>query len=88
MKPKQIPTCKAHKIPKEWKPATFEYEENGIFVRIPNIYAWVCPEENSDPSFTPETFDELILMVRDLIDSAKRAKSGRKVYTEYNVTIA
>ncbi len=65
---------------------TFEYEEDGISVRIPNIYAWVCPE-NGEASFTAETVDELILTVRDFLETAKRAKSRRSNTTEFIVTV-
>lgn len=72
--------------PKEWRLATFEYEENGIKVSVPNVYAWVCPE-TQEASFTPETVDELILTVRDFLATARRAKKRRLVSTEFIVTV-
>ena len=39
-----IPTCGEHNQPKQWQTTTFEYAEDGIIVRVPNISAWVCPE--------------------------------------------
>jgi len=65
---------------------TLEYDEDGITVRVPNIYAWVCPE-NGEASFTAETVDELILTVRDLLETAKRAKSRRASPNEFIVTL-
>lgn len=80
------PTCGEHNQLKEWRLTTFEYEEDGISVRVPNVYAWVCPT-NSEASFTPETVDDLILTVRDLLETAKRAKERRTSPTEFIVTV-
>ena len=81
-----IPICKEHQAPKEWRPTTFEYDEDGIRVRVPNVYAWVC-REDGEASFTPETVDELITTVRELIGPAKRARERRSVLTEYIVSV-
>ena len=80
------PLCKEHQIPKKWRPTTFEYTEDGIAVRVPNVYAWVCTEDG-EASFTPETVDELITTVRELIEPAKRARERRSVLTEYIVSV-
>jgi len=80
------PACREHNQLKEWRKTTFEYEEAGISVQIPNVYAWVCPA-NGEVSFTPETFDELILTVRDLLETAKRAKLRRINPTQFIVTV-
>ncbi len=45
---------------------TFEYSEEDVTVRIPNVYAWVCPV-SGEASFTPDTADDLIRTVRELI---------------------
>jgi hypothetical protein len=66
---------------------TFEYSDEGISVRVPNIPAWVCPEDE-EASFTPETVDELIVTVRELIETAKKAKQRRSVVTEYIVEVS
>ena len=55
-------------------------------MRVPNIYAWVCPE-NGEASFTPDTSDELITTVRELIEIARRARARRPVLTEYIVSV-
>jgi YgiT-type zinc finger domain-containing protein len=81
-----VPICGQHHIPKEWRPTVFEYSEDGIAVRVPNVYAWVCPEDG-EASFTPETVDELIATVRELIATAKRAKVRRSALTEYVVAV-
>ena len=81
-----IPTCTEHHTSKEWRPTTFEYQEEGISVRVPNVYAWVCPEDG-EASFTPETTDEIITTVRELLEPAKRARSRRSVLTEYIVSV-
>lgn len=64
----------------------FEYQDDGIVIRVPNIYAWVCPEDG-EASFTPETVDELIATVRELLEIAKRAQQRRSVLTEYIVSV-
>ena len=81
------PLCKEHHVAKEWRPTTFEYTEDGVAVRVPNVYAWVCAEDG-DASFTPETVDELITTVRELIEPAKRARERRSVLTEYIVSVS
>jgi len=81
-----IPVCGEHRIAKRWQPTTFEYTEEGITVRIPNVNAWVCPE-NGEVSFTPETVDELITTVRELMAVARRARARRPVLTEYVVSV-
>jgi YgiT-type zinc finger domain-containing protein len=86
MATKSIPICGEHQIPKEWRPTTFEYSDEGISIRVPNVYAWVCPI-NGEASFTPETVDELIVTVRELLETAKRARVRRSVLTEYIVSV-
>ena len=81
------PLCTEHQVSKEWRPTTFEYTEGGIVVRVPNIYAWVC-KADGEASFTPETVDELITTVRELIEPAKRARERRSVLTEYIVSVS
>jgi len=82
-----VPLCKEHQVPKEWRPTTFEYTEEGVAVRVPNVYAWVCTKDG-EASFTPETVDELITTVRELIEPAKRARERRSVLTEYIVSVS
>ena len=87
MADKPIPTCgDVNQTPKEWKPVTFEYTEDGISVQVPNVYAWVSPLDG-EISFTPDTVDELIATVRELIETAKRAQQRRNVFTEYVVSV-
>lgn len=86
MTSQSIPTCTEHHTSKEWRPTTFEYQEEGISVRVPNVYAWVCPEDG-EASFTPDTVDEIITTVRELLEPAKRARSRRSVLTEYIVSV-
>jgi RNA polymerase subunit RPABC4/transcription elongation factor Spt4 len=81
-----IPTCGEHHTPKEWRKAVFEYRDNGILIQVPDINAWVCPEDG-EASFTPETVDELIATVRELFEIAKRAQQRRSVLTEYIVSV-
>lgn len=82
-----VPICGQHHLPKEWRTTTFEYREDGITVRVPNVFAWVCPSDD-DVSFTPETVDELITTVRELIEPARRARERRSVVTEYIVSVS
>ena len=86
MTTKPTPICVQHNREKEWCPTVFEYNEEGISVRVPNVYAWVCPEDG-EASFTPETVDELIVTVREFIETAKRAKERRSSLTEYVVAV-
>ena len=79
--------CSLHQRPKEWRQATFEYSEDGVSIRVPGVSAWVCPEDG-EASFTPETVDELITTVRELLEPAKRARARRSVLTEYIVSVS
>jgi hypothetical protein len=86
MAKKPAPLCSEHHQLKEWRPTTFEYTEQGIAVRVPNVYAWVCPVDG-EASFTPDTVDELLATVRELLVAAQRAKARRSVLTEYWVSV-
>jgi len=86
MTTKPVPICGQHHIQKEWRQTVFEYTDEGISVRVPNVYAWVCPADG-EASFTPETVDELITTVRELIETAKRARRRRSAFTEYMVAV-
>src|SRR5437762_8484286 len=86
MSSETVPICAEHRTSKEWRPTTFEYEEEGVSIRVPNINAWVCPQDG-EASFTPETVDELIDTVREMIESAKHARERRSMPTEYIVSI-
>ncbi len=86
MTPKLSPFCGQHNTNKEWRQTEFTYNEDGISIRIPNVYAWVCPEDD-EASFTPETADELIVALRGVVDAAKRARERRSVLTEYVVAV-
>jgi hypothetical protein len=87
MSTQPVPICAEHQVSKEWKPTTFAYDDDGISIQVPNVYAWVCPEDG-EPSFTPDTTDELIATVRELITPAKRARERRSTLTEYIVRVA
>ena len=86
MAPTPAPMCREHHVMKAWQPTTFEYQEEGITVRVPNLYAWVCPVDG-EASFTPETVDELLLTIRELLTTAKRARERRLALTEYIVSV-
>lgn len=86
MTTKPTPICREHDVPKEWRETTFEYTEEGITVRVPGVYAWICPE-SGDASFLPETTDELISTVRDLLEAAKRARERRSMPAEYRILV-
>ena len=81
------PMCGKHNVLKEWQQITFEYREGEISIRVPHVYAWICPQDG-EASFTPETVDELLETVRELIEIAKRARNRRSVLTEYIVSVA
>ncbi len=81
-----IPICGKHHVQKEWRTTTFEYREEDIIVRVPNVYAWVCPI-TGEASYTPETVDALITTVNELVELAKRAQKRRPTLTEYVVTV-
>jgi YgiT-type zinc finger domain-containing protein len=80
------PKCGEHNTLKEWRKTTFEYVDGEIKVHIPNIPAWVCPEDG-EVSFTPETVDELIPTVRELVEVARKARERRSVLTEYTIAV-
>jgi len=80
------PICSKHRVPKEWKPTTFEYNDDDISIRVPDVYAWVCPESN-EASFPPETVDELITTVRDLLAATKQARDRRSVLRQYVISV-
>src|SRR5437660_11149827 len=82
-----VPMCGEHQVSKQWAPTTFEYDEDGVSIRVPNIYAWVCPQDG-EASFTRETTDELIATVRELITPAKHARARRSMAKAYDVAIA
>ena len=79
--------CGDHHIEKEWRLTTFDYQEEGITIRVPNLYAWVCPVDG-EASFIPETVDELLLTIRELLTTAKRARERRSELTEYIVSVS
>jgi len=86
MTTKPIPICGQHQIQKEWRQTAFEYADEGVSVRVPNVHAWVCPADG-EASFAPDTIDELITTVRELIETAKRARARRSAFTEYMVAV-
>jgi YgiT-type zinc finger domain-containing protein len=86
MENRAIPVCGEHHIKKEWRATTFEYKDEAITVRVPNVYAWVCPV-TGEASYTPETVDELIATVNELVELAKRAQKRRPALTEYTVSV-
>jgi len=81
MRDQHVPICGEHQISKEWKPTTFESDEDGVSIQAPNVYAWVSPRDG-EASFTPETTDELIATVRELITPAKRTRERGSMPTE------
>jgi hypothetical protein len=81
------PTCTQHRTLKRWQPTTFQYDEDGVSISVPNVYAWVCPEDG-EPSFTAETTDELLITIRELMTPAKHARERRTLPTEYIVKVA
>ena len=86
LKSEHTPICGEHHVKKEWRPTTFEYSNEGITVSVNDVCAWVCPA-SGEASFTPDTVDELIITVRELIVLAKRARKHRPVLTEYIVSV-
>ena len=76
MSEQEIPTCGKRRVPREWRATNFEYQEDGITVRVPHVYAWVCPEDG-EAAFTPDTMDELMTTIRELVATAKRARERR-----------
>ncbi len=87
MNTKPAPICGQQKQSKEWKQTTFEYSEDGITVRVPNVYAWVCPVDG-EAAFTPETANELYCTVRELLEPAKRERARQSILTEYFVSVS
>ncbi len=71
----------------EWRQTTFEYEDRGIDITVPNVPAWVCPQ-CGEVSFTPETTGQLIETVRELVNIARRARRRQPQLREYLVRVA
>ena len=71
----------------EWRQTTFEYEDRGIDITVPNVPAWVCPR-CGEVSFTPETTGQLIETVRELVNIARRARRRQPQLREYLVKVA
>ncbi len=87
MKNDSVPICHEHNATMEWRPAIFEYGEDGVSVRVTGPMAWVCPVDG-EALYAPEAFDGLLLTVRELMESAKRAKARRSAMTEFVVSVA
>jgi hypothetical protein len=87
MKNTSVPNCGKHNIPQEWRLTTFEYQDEGITIRIPNVHAWMCPK-GCEASFTPETMDELLDTVKELLEVGRHARQRRSDLTEYMVSVA
>lgn len=81
-----VPICSEHQVVKEWRPTIFKYAEEGVSVRVSGIFAWVCPVDG-EASFTPEAFDELLITIRELLESAKRARARQSTMTEFVVSV-
>jgi len=86
MTTQSAPICGEHRVLKEWHPTIFEYSDRGISIRVPNVYAWVCPVDG-EASFMPDTVDELIVTIRELLETAQRARERRSALTEYFVSV-
>jgi hypothetical protein len=80
------PVCAEHRCARQWRTAVFQYEEEDVSIRIPNVEAWVCPADG-EPSFFPETADELIAVGRELLAAARKARQRRSALTEYIVSV-
>ena len=86
MDTRAIPICGEHHVNKEWRATTFEYTDADSTVRVPNVCAWICPV-SGEAAYTPETVDELIVTVNELVELAKRAQKRRPALTEYMVSV-
>ncbi len=86
MTAEHAPICGEHRVPKEWRKATFEYQDDGISVRVSEVDVWVCPVDG-EASFTPETVDELIPTVRDLVEATRGVRERRPLHAQYVVSV-
>jgi RNA polymerase subunit RPABC4/transcription elongation factor Spt4 len=86
MSTRPAPVCGEHRVTKEWRSTVFEYCEEGISVRVPNVHAWVCPV-NEEASFTPELVDDLLVTIREFLNTAKRSRERRSELTEYIIAV-
>ena len=84
--PKPAPICAKHQVAKQWRATTFAYEDQGISIKVPNVDGWVCPE-SGEASFPPETADELITSVRDMVEAGKRARERRSAVRQYVISV-
>lgn len=83
------PFCSNHHIPMTWGKTDFTYVEDGIEVVVRHIPAWVCPH-GDDAAFAPGVTDELLEVVRELIEVARRSQVHRSSLPqqEYVVKVA
>ena len=49
MTSKPSPISTEHNTEKVWQQAVFEYSEEGVSVKVQNVWAWVCPEDGDPP---------------------------------------
>lgn len=75
------PLCSEHRTPMVWDETDFVYSENGIEVIVRHVPAWVCPD-GDDVAFPPDVTDELITVIRQLIQVATQAKTDHLAHPQ------
>ena len=84
---KLTPMCSECSTKMQWGKTVFEYSDDGIQISIPDVPAWMCPT-CGEVSFTPETTDQLIETLRELVAMAKKARRRQPLLREYLVKVA
>lgn len=70
-----------------WGQTDFVYRDDGIEITIPNVPAWLC-KSNHEPLFTPDTTDQLIDTLKELVATAQRARKREPMLHQYVVRVA
>jgi hypothetical protein len=70
-----------------WGKTDFVYRDDGVEITIPNVPAWLCQQDH-EPLFTPDTTDQLIDTLKELVATARRARKRRPVFHQYLVRVA
>jgi hypothetical protein len=65
----------------------FLYRDDGIEISVPDVPAWLC-NRGHEPLFAPDTTDQLIDTLKELVATAKRARKRQPAFHQYLVRVA
>lgn len=87
MSRKPLPCCSECKVTMRSGKANYVYRDDGIAITIPDVPAYLCGRGH-EPLFTPESTDQLIETLKELVATARRARKRRPRFREYRVQVA